>query len=212
MSTMYSEDDLLPLSGLQHLLFCERQCALIHIEQLWVENLYTAQGRIMHERVDRPGHEMRKDVRLVCGLPLRSLHLGISGKADMVEFHRQEDGAWLPYPVEYKRGRPKKDNCDRVQICAQAMCLEEMLDVAIPAGALFYGRNRRRQPVIFDEELRGVTAETAARLHELIESGRTPYAVYGRKCDSCSLLDICLPKITSGKKRVDRYLDKVTQP
>ena len=209
---MYNEESLLPLSALQHLLFCERQCALIHIEQVWVENLFTAQGRIMHERVDRPGHETRKDVRLVCGLPLRSLHLGISGKADMVEFHRQEDGAWLPYPVEYKRGRPKKDNCDRVQICAQAMCLEEMLDVAIPAGALFYGRNRRRQPVIFDEELRGVTAETAARLHELIESGRTPYAVYGRKCDSCSLLDICLPKITSGKKRVDRYLDKVTQP
>jgi len=124
---MYEEDDLLPLSALQHILFCERQCALIHIEQIWVENMFTAQGRVMHERVDRTGHESRRDVRLEFGVPLRSLRLGIIGKADMVEFHRQIDGDWQPFPVEYKRGKPKKENWDKVQLCAQALCLEEMM-------------------------------------------------------------------------------------
>ncbi|VAW34145.1 CRISPR-associated RecB family exonuclease Cas4 [hydrothermal vent metagenome] len=153
---MYDEDDLLPLSALQHILFCERQCALIHIEQLWVENMFTAQGRIMHERVDRSGGESRGDIRIEFALPLRSLRLGLIGKADAVEFHRQSEGnpAWLPFPVEHKRGRPKKDNCDKVQLCAQALCLEETLSLTIPQGALFYGKNRRRQLVEFDEVLR----------------------------------------------------------
>lgn len=115
---MYSEDDLLPLSALQHILFCERQCALIHVEQLWVENLYTAQGRVMHDRVDQTGRESRKDVRLEFGVPIRSLQHGLSGKADMIEFHRRSDNVWLPFPVENKRGRPKKENWDKVQLCA----------------------------------------------------------------------------------------------
>jgi CRISPR-associated exonuclease Cas4 len=134
---MYTEDDLLPLSALQHLLFCERQCALIHIEQAWSENLFTAQGRIMHERVDDGGRVTRGDVRRESGMPLRSLRLGLIGKADMVEFYRQSDSSWLPYPVEYKRGKAKKENWDKVQLCAQAICLEEMLEVAVPEGALF---------------------------------------------------------------------------
>jgi len=205
---MYTEDDLLMLSGLQHILFCERQCALIHIEQVWVENLFTAQGRIMHERVDRPGHESRRDVRIEYGVPFRSLRLGLSGKADVVEFHRQGSGIWRPYPVEYKRGRPKKENWDRVQLCAQAMCLEEMLGMEVPEGALFYGKNRRRQVVTLDNDLREETAETADRLHRLVNSGVTPPAVYEKKCDSCSLLEVCLPKTASGKRSVAKYLSE----
>ena len=151
---MYSEDELLPLSALQHLLFCERQCALIHIEQAWSENLFTAEGRIMHERVDSGGRESRGAVRLAYGLALHSFRLGLAGKADVVEFHRDGAGNWQPFPVEHKRGRAKKENWDRVQLCAQAICLEEMLGTAVPAGALFYGKSRRRQDVVFDAELR----------------------------------------------------------
>ncbi|MBU0661818.1 CRISPR-associated protein Cas4 [Patescibacteria group bacterium] len=202
----YTEDDLLMLSALQHILFCARQCALIHIEQVWVENLYTAQGRIMHERVDQTGRESRRNVRLEFGVPLRSLKLGLVGKADMIEFHRQEDETWLPYPVEYKRGRPKKENWDMVQLCAQAMGLEEMLDIFIPEGALFYGKNRRRQVVVFDDDLRCETIETAKRLHGLVEKGVTPPAVYKKKCDTCSLLEVCLPKVSTGKNSVAKYL------
>jgi CRISPR-associated exonuclease Cas4 len=209
---MYCEDNLLMLSALQHILFCERQCALIHIEQIWVENLYTAQGRIMHERVDRTGRESRREIRLEFGVPLRSLRLGLVGKADMVELHRQENGDWLPFPVEYKRGKAKKENWDRVQLCAQAMCLEEMLDVTVPEGALFYGKNRRRQAVAFDDDLRGRTAETATRLHILIGSGITPPASYAKKCDTCSLFEICMPKVSTGKKSVEKYLRSMQSP
>lgn len=205
----YSEDDLLMLSALQHILFCERQCALIHIEQIWVENLYTAQGRIMHERVDRIGRESRRDVRLEYGVPLRSLKLGIIGKADMIEFHRQENGSWRPFPVEYKRGKAKKENWDKVQLCAQAICLEEMLDVTVPEGALFYGKNRRRQAVFFDDDLRRCTAETASSLHALIGSGITPPARYEKKCDTCSLLEVCMPKVSTGKQLVGKYLRRM---
>ncbi len=208
----YTEDDLLPLSALQHLLFCERQCALIHIEQVWVENLFTAQGRILHERVDNTGHESRRDLRLEFGVPLRSLELGIIGKADMVEFHRQPDGGWLPFPVEYKRGKPKKGNWDRVQLCAQALCLEEMLTVDIFHGALFYGKIRRRLDVVFDRNLREETTSTASRLHNLVAGGITPPAVYGKKCDACSLLEICLPKVATGKKTVAAYLRSMQNP
>src|SRR3990167_1000943 len=129
---MYTEGDLLPVSALQHLLFCERQCALIHIEQAWSENLFTAQGRILHEKVHSETAERRKDIRVEYGMPLRSLRIGLAGKADVIEFHRRQDGSWQPFPVEYKRGRKKPDNRDNVQLCAQALCLEEMLGVSIP--------------------------------------------------------------------------------
>jgi CRISPR-associated exonuclease Cas4 len=210
---MYSEDDLLPLSALQHLLFCERQCALIHIEQLWVENLYTAEGRIMHERVDSGRGESRGNVRLAFGLPLRSLRLGLTGKADVVEFHRGEGEAdaslWRPFPVEHKRGRPKKELWDKVQLCAQAMCLEEMLAVVVPKGALFYGKTRRRVDVAFDADLRRETEETALRLHNLIATGITPYARYDERCESCSFIFTCLPKATAGRRTVAGYLAEV---
>jgi len=209
---MYTEDDLLPLSGVQHLLFCERQCALIHIEQVWAENVLTAEGRIMHERVHKEGRESRGDVRIEYGMLLRSLRLGLIGKADVVEFHRKSifqkanPEEWQPFPVEYKRGKPKKDNSDKVQLCAQALCLEEMLDVEIPAGALFYGRTRRRQDVDFDIALRRETEDAAKRFHELVEVGITPKAVYMRKCANCSLYDLCMPKTVEKAQSINSYL------
>ncbi len=208
---MYNEDDLLPVSALQHLLFCERQCALIHIEQLWAENLFTAEGRIMHERVHAEERESRGKIRIEYGMPLRSLRLGLIGKADVVEFHRQADGTWQPFPVEYKRGKPKKNNSDKVQLCAQALCLEEMMDVPVPDGALFYGKTRRRLDVVFDGTLRELTEDTAMRLRELIEPGRTPRPVYAKKCDSCSLAGMCLPKTMEKKKSVKRYLSRAVR-
>jgi len=217
---MYDDDDLLPLSALQHLLFCERQCALIHIEQQWEENLYTAEGRIMHERVDAGRSESRGKVRIASGLSVRSLRLGLVGKADVVEFHREEGetgrkGAeitgWRPFPVEYKRGRPKKEAWDKVQLCAQAMCLEEMLGVEVPSGALFYGKTRRRVDVSFDSELRRQTEAAALRLHALIASGATPPARYDEKCEGCSFVSSCLPRVSTGRRCVSRYLTEVMQ-
>lgn len=202
----YNEEDLIQLSALQHLVFCERQCALIHIEQLWSENLFTAEGRIMHEKADSNKFESRRDVRIDYSVPLRSLRLGLIGKADVVEFHRQDDGIWLPFPVEYKRGKPKLDDCDKVQLCAQAMCLEEMMDIEIPEGALFYGQTRHREDVTFDKALRAEAEETARRVHELIEAGVTPRAEYSAKCKKCSLVELCLPKASS---KASNYLSKV---
>ena len=207
---MYSEDDLLPVSALQHLLFCERQCALIHIEQAWSENLFTAQGRILHEKVHSETAERRKDIRVEYGMPLRSLRIGLVGKADVIEFHRRQDGSWQPFPVEYKRGRKKPDNRDNVQLCAQALCLEEMLRVSIPCGAIYYGKERHRTDVEFDEALRKETEETAVRLRRLIDSGRTPPPVYEEKCDTCSLMGICLPKTLEKGKSVSRYFSMMT--
>ena len=209
---MYSEDDLIPLSALQHILFCERQCALIHIEQTWAENLFTAEGRIMHERVHEADRQSRGRVRIEYSMWLRSLRLGLIGKAYVVEFHRKpapqntKSAMWVPFPVEYKRGKPKKDNCDKVQLCAQALCLEEMLAVEVPCGALFYGKKRRRTDVTFDSALKQQTEDTAMHLHKLITSGRTPKPVYMKKCDSCSLAKLCLPKIIERKRSVKRYL------
>jgi CRISPR-associated exonuclease Cas4 len=205
----YTEDDLLPLSGLQHMLFCERQCALIHVEQVWAENRLTAEGRILHDKVHDADRESRGDLRIEYGMPLRSLRLGLIAKADAVEFHRDPDHSeevWRPFPVEYKRGRPKKDNSDKVQLCAQAMCLEEMLAVEITEGAIFYGKTRRRQDVVFNDELRNETEDTAQRFHALVESGRTPKAVYKKKCDNCSMYEFCLPKTVEKKKAVNKYL------
>jgi CRISPR-associated exonuclease Cas4 len=209
----YNEDDLLMISALQHLLFCPRQCALIHIEQQWTENRYTAEGRIMHERVDEVGKESRGRIRTVFGLPLRSLRHGLSGRADAVEYHRQGDDPaetsfWQPFPVEYKRGKPKMNDSDVIQLCAQALCLEEMLGCAIPEGAIYYGKPRRRMAVIFDDTLREETTRAARRLHELIEGGRTPQARYEKKCDSCSLYTLCMPKVTGVRRSVQGYMAK----
>jgi len=203
----YSLDDLIQLSALQHFMFCERQCALIHIEQLWNENLFTAEGRIMHDKVDAANRESRGNIRIEYGVPIRSLRLGLIGKADVVEFHKQ-DNKWIPFPVEYKRGKPKMDDCDRVQLCAQAICLEEMLNVEVKNGALFYGLTRRREDVIFDKKLRQETEDAARKVHKLIESGITPKAEYSKKCKKCSLYELCMPKV-SGK--ASNYLMKAIE-
>ena len=184
-------DDGLPLSGLQHLAFCPRQWALIHLEQAWAENRLTAEGRLLHERADLPGQSRRQDLRTVRGLTLESRRLRLTGRADVVEFRPE------PYPVEYKRGKRKPTDCDLVQLCAQALCLEEMLSVAVPRGAIFYGEPRRRIEVQFTPELRARTESLAATMHRLYAAQETPPAQPGKHCDRCSLVDVCLPHATA---------------
>ena len=190
----YSEDQLLPLSALQHLLFCERQCALIHIEQVWSENQFTAEGKVLHERAHEGPDESRPGIRITRGLPVRSFELGVSGQCDVVEFHG-EGQSGLVLPVEYKRGKPKSHCADEVQLCAQGLCLEEMLGCRVESGALYYGERRRRTDIIFDETLRTLTCDVAVRLHALIDFRTTPPAMKEKKCESCSLLHQCMPDI-----------------
>ncbi|MFT4247031.1 MAG: CRISPR-associated protein Cas4 [Pseudomonas sp.] len=189
------DDALIPLSALQHYLYCPRQCALIHLEQQWAENRHTAEGRLLHERADTPRAERRRGVRTVTAMPLVALELGLTGKADVVEFHTGDDGE-RAVPVEYKRGRPKSHRADEVQLCAQALCLEAMLDRPVEAGALFYGQTRRRKDVAFDLELRALTLSTLDLTRAMLVSGQTPSARYeARRCDACSLLDLCQPRL-----------------
>jgi len=202
---MYPESDYIMLSALQHYQFCPRQCALIHIEQQWVENRYTAEGKVLHERVDSNKSERAGSVRIVRTLPICSQQYGLSGQADVVEFH--DDGR--VYPVEYKRGKPKKDRCDEVQLCAQALCLEEMLTLQIESGALFYGQRRRRKEILFDVELRKLTQEIIDKTHQMIAGCKTPPAAYGKKCDACSLFGLCLPKSCGGDRSVRGYLSSM---
>jgi CRISPR-associated exonuclease Cas4 len=201
---VYRDEDLLPISALQHFLFCERQCALIHIEGLWAENRLTVEGRAMHQRADRGEQEHRGGLRIVRGLLLQSTALGLTGRADAVEFH--PGGTILP--VEYKRGRPKLGDHDRVQLCAQGLCLEEMHGRAISRGALFYGRTRRREEVVFDERLRRATREAVERTHALLRSGRTPRARREPKCEQCSLLELCLPDAMSLRQSAARWVER----
>ena len=214
MISVFAEDDLLPLSGLQHLVFCERQWALIHIEQLWAENRLTAQGRVLHERAHEGGPELRPGLRITRGVRLRSLRLGLIGQADVVEFHASmagavldgEDELWRPFPVEYKRGRPKLDRSDEVQLCAQGLCLEEMFESPVTAGALFYAAPRRRLDVEFDAELRAETESLAERMQQLYREQATPRAVYLPKCDNCSLIALCMPRALAKPPGVAGYL------
>jgi len=189
------EGDPIPLSALQHFLYCPRQCALIHIEQTWAENRFTAEGRLLHEATQEAGHERRKGVRVVTAMPLASRRLGVSGIADLVELHDAGGGRWQPYPVEYKRGKPKAHRADEVQLCAQAICLEEMFNVEIPEGALFYGEPRRRTVVTIDAELRALTLHVASDTTILLRQNTTPRARYERKkCEGSSLKDDCQPR------------------
>ncbi len=211
------DDCFIPLSALQHYLFCPRQCALIHIDGLWEENQLTAEGKHLHQRTDTPGSTSRMSdeetspgIRVVRALPLRCQRLGIMGKADCVEFRIDATGASVgpPRPVEYKRGRPKRNNADKVQLCAQALCLEEMCGSEVPEGDLFYHTIRRRVCVRFDRVLRRSTERTIAQVRQLIETNTTPRAEYGSKCKRCSLLNICLPKGTDSSKNPKLYLSR----
>jgi len=261
---MFSEDDLMPVSALSHLVFCERRAALLFIECIWEDNVFTIEGNQLHEKVhEEETVESRGDVRIARGLRLRSLRLGLTGIADVIEFHREEvisgkcsgvsempedhssftkvtedksaieligvegpvvshvrvlakdksaieligvEGLWRPFIVEYKRGRLRHEKSFEVQLCAQALCLEEMLNVSVPAGAVFYGKPRRRLDVTFTPQLRAETESAAARLHELFRNGRTPTAVYEKKCESCSLMHLCMPKTLSAQKDVGKYI------
>ena len=210
----YNENDFLALSGLQHFAFCRRQWALIHIEQQWAENLRTTEGHLMHERAhDEALRERRGDTLILRGVRIRSASLGVSGQCDILEFHTDpegvvlsgEDGTWLPFPVEYKRGSPKAADADRLQLCAQAMCLEEMLCCPIEEGALFYGETRRRELVRFTPELRGEVQRDLSEMHALYARGHTPAVKPTKSCNACSLKDLCLPQILRGKS-VKSYL------
>lgn len=206
---MYVEDDLIPISALQHVLFCERQFALIHIEQIWQENRFTAEGQLLHERVDMERHESRRLFRQEFGMAVRSLAWGLTGRCDLVEVRFSPDQSPVEVmPVEFKRGTKKVDDIDRVQLCAQAICLEEMFDLPVPRGQLYYHKDHRRVVVDMDETLREKTNAAADRIRKLFADGRTPAAVYEkRKCDRCSLFDWCMPKNAgAGRKRVDRYV------
>lgn len=200
----YAAEDLLALSGIQHFTFCRRQWALIHIERQWQENALTAEGRLMHQRSDNPfDTELRSGVVTARALPVASYRLGLYGVCDVVEFLPSADGVqlhrragtFLPRPVEYKRGKEKQDDCDRAQLCAQALCLEEMFPVSIRAGFLFYGEPRRRVEVEFTEELRGQVERMAAEMHAYFARGYTPRVKTSKACRSCSLADLCLPRL-----------------
>jgi CRISPR-associated exonuclease Cas4 len=223
-----SGEDFAMISALQHYMFCKRQCALIHLEGVWAENWLTATGRVMHERVDARGSESRRDVRYATALRLFSRRLDVAGVADMVEFHRAEaecdddgrkvaarlpgaSGFWRPFPVEYKRGKPKEHRSDEVQLCAQAFCLEEMLGVEIPAGALFYGATRRRADVAFDPELRRLTQEVADGVRTLLDSGQTPPPEFGKRCAACSLVEECQPQALSSRRSARAWLDRAIE-
>jgi len=202
------DTELIPLSALQHYLYCPRQCALIHIERLWSENRYTAEGQLIHSRTDESGTEMRHGVRTATAMPLVNHALGIVGVADVVEFHDYPQDTYV-YPVEYKRGRPKPHKADEVQLCAQALCLEEMLGIQVLEGALFYGKTRRRRVVVFDADLRVLTQDTVNNIRLMLEHGQTPLASYqSKRCDACSLIELCQPRILTKRRTVADWLEQ----
>ena len=213
-----TDEEYLALSGLQHFLFCRRQWALIHIEQQWVENRLTAEGWVIHERAHSDSSELRGGRLIVRGLRVFSRKLCVSGQCDVVEFISSDegtpisgrDGLFLPYPVEYKRGSSKTTDADRAQLCAQAICLEEMLVVSIPKGALFYGETRRREEVEFTPELRELVVSSCREMHSLYSRGYTPKVKTGPHCKNCSLAELCLPKLMNVKP-VRKYMEELCE-
>jgi len=232
-SVVFSEDDLLPISALADLCFCERRAALHRIEGIWEDNVATVEGSYLHKKVDlKPSSEVRREVLVTRSLIIRSLRLGLLGKTDVVEFYPLDHNFFsdfrpgarmgksdfkslvekcLVFPVEYKRGKLRREMSFEVQLCAQAICLEEMLDIEVPAGAIFYGKTGRRMEIAFNDDLRKRTEEAARRLHEILRSGITPTAQYEKKCDKCSLISTCIPKTTGTKKSVRSYLEKALE-
>jgi CRISPR-associated exonuclease Cas4 len=214
---MRDDESYILLSGIQHMAFCERQWALIHVEQQWAENERTVEGKHLHERVDDPfDSESRGDLYISRAVPIISHTLKLQGVSDVVEYWKiqsggivfpEREGQWLPKPVEYKRGKPKEDDRDQVQLCAQAMCLEEMLNVNLTEGDMFYGETRRRQHVIFDKILRERVIFLAGRMNQLFERGITPPAIKAPHCKVCSIEDLCLPSLTVKKRPVEEYLN-----
>lgn len=215
----YKEEDFLMLSGLQHYVFCKRQWALIHIEQQWAENYLTTDGNIMHEKAhDSLSFEKRKEVLISRGMPIHSYELGINGVCDIVEFYQTEEGInlfgrkgkYTISPVEYKRGTVKQDECDLLQVVAQALCLEEMFCCEIKKGYLYYGKLKKRVEVVIDDDIRQKTKHLIGEMHELFDKKYTPKVKVTKACKSCSLADICFPTMTN-QKSVKDYIDKMLE-
>ena len=213
--TDYPPDEWLALSGIQHFIFCRRQWALIHIEQQWQENALTAEGRILHKRADDPFFtEKRKGVVIARSVPVSSPSLGLTGICDVVEFTIAEDGVQLPKrkgffqpaPIEYKRGRKKHNHCDEAQLCAQAMCLEDMLAISIEKGYIYYAQTRRRETVTFTDELRTIVRKATQEMHAYHQRGYTPKVKPSKACRSCSLADICLPNLQNKTVTASKYI------
>lgn len=218
MEPIYDEEDLLPLSGLAHMAFCERRWALIHVEGQWQENRYTLEGSQSHERAHSGELESRPGLLIRRALPLRSLRLGLSGQSDVVEFFLSTEehavslpgvaGRWQPLPIGYKRSRDKAGSIAyRLQLCAQAMCLEEMLGTYVPAGAVYDVSTRRRQPVVFAAAVRQEVLRLAARMHIMRRCGETPAVLQKPACAKCSLKEVCVPELNASTTgSVARYL------
>jgi CRISPR-associated exonuclease Cas4 len=205
-------DEPVLVSMLNDFLFCSRRAALKGIEGVRNENVHTLEGTFLHDRTDTPGVEERPGVRVARALPVFSRALGLVGKADVVEFHRQLDGREVPYPVEYKRGPRRKWDNDDVQLCAQGLCLEEMLGAAVPMGAVFHAASKRRREVPFDEPLRMLTRQTIEAVRVMLASRQVPPAVLKPRCDGCSLRDTCMPEITQQPDRAEAFARAVFQP
>lgn len=215
----YAEDNYLMISGIQHFKFCRRQWALIHVEQQWEENVHTIMGELMHKKVHDPYiTEKRRDTLVVRALPVSSRIMGISGECDVVEFHKCEDGIKLyghrglysVYPVEYKKGKPKLTEEDKLQLTAQALCLEEMFSTEIPEGAIFYGETRRRDVVEFHEDLRLEVKRMFQEMHQYYERNYTPKVKYSKACNACSLKEVCLPKLGKAVS-VKSYMNQILE-
>ena len=202
----------LPLSALNHLLFCERRCALIHVEGVFVENVFTLEGRIRHEAADLAGYETRAGVKAVTALPLYSRRFHLTGVADVIEFGASPTGERTAYPIEYKRGPRRQWDNDDVQLCAQALCLEEMMGVSAPRGAVFHASSKRRREVEFNAALRRLTEQSITRLHALIQQARVPRAVLKPRCEGCSLHGVCLPELSGQEMRLERLQAEMFTP
>ena len=217
---MYGEDDMLMLSGIQHFRFCPRQWALIHVDQQWEDNRLTVEGQILHKHVDNPFYRQKCGDRITMrAVSIASRELGLYGITDVVELlpsqsitdaivHTGYPGQWRPVVVEYKHGKPKKNEVDEVQLAAQTMCLEEMYSIHIPYGEFFYGEIRRRVEVAITDGLRDLVRQCAADMHEIFRKAILPKAEYGRHCEQCSLKDLCMPRMATVSTAVHTYLDK----
>lgn len=214
----YNDDELLQLSGIQHFVFCRRQWALIHLEQQWLENERTFDGRQIHEKAHDPfDTEKRKNIIISRAMPVHSYELGLSGECDVVEFHKTSDGIvifgreglYQPVPIEYKRGEPKENLSDEIQLAAQAMCLEEMLCCEIDCGYLYYNRIRKRVKVELSGEIRQQVSDIASEMHDYFKRRYTPKVKRTKSCNVCSIKEICLPalmKKISAKEYIDNNL------
>lgn len=200
------------ISSLNEFLFCPRRAALKLMEGLRDDNAYTLEGTLLHDRTDTPGVEERPGVRVARALPLFSRRLGLTGKADVVEFHRLADGSERPYPVDYKRGRRRRWENDDAQVCAQGLCLEEMFQTAVPDGAIFHAGSKRRREVAFDATLRTLTEQTIQDVRRLLAERRVPPAVLKPRCDGCSLREACMPEITQHPHRAAAFARAVFRP